>query len=295
MRKLTVFILLILVMFLSTSCDFALFVVGDKPLGYTLTQDSYEPGDNGYATTNEIGFGSANRQPHSIYDAAGTANDMDFIKLNATSGKYYKIQTYSSQSDTVDTFLSLRYSNGSEAAFDDNGGGALLSQINWWLCPATATYFIVVSGRNTGYYDIDVEEFNGAFITAPYTQDFESSLVAPWNGWVSDSFLKYAGSASIKTPVISDNQATSAQLLVEIPSPGKTLTFFWQVNSEPGNDCFAYSLDGTEIQKISGNVSWTQVTSTLLPGRHVIKWEYKKNGSKTVGYDCGWLDNITIQ
>lgn len=157
-------------------------------------------------------------------------------------------------------------------------------------------YYIIVSGTEIGWYGVDVEEFNGAkIVTFPYIENFESILSAPWTNWVKDSFIAYAGINSIKTENIADGESTSIQLLTTIPALGKTLSFYWQVNSEEDEDYFSVYLDGERIEKISGNVKWEAVSIPITSGTHLIEWKYAKNGSESVGYDCAWLDNITIQ
>lgn len=65
--------------------------------------------------------------------------------------------------------------------------------------------------------------------------------------------------------------------------------FQWKVSSQSG-DSFSYSVDGTTIKSISGEVPWTSETVKLLTGAHTIRWTYQKDAAGSAGADAGFLD-----
>ena len=72
-------------------------------------------------------------------------------------------------------------------------------------------------------------------------------------------------------------------------------SFWYKVSSEAGYDELHWYLDGIEQgSPISGDRDWTQVVTMLSSGAHTVKWEYKKNDSKSSGLDCAWLGDVAV-
>lgn len=73
-----------------------------------------------------------------------------------------------------------------------------------------------------------------------------------------------------------------------------TITFEWSVDSEENYGILSFSVDGTKVAQISGNVPFTTVTRLLSAGEHTLKWRYDKKSSTNVGLDLGMVKNIHI-
>ena len=86
------------------------------------------------------------------------------------------------------------------------------------------------------------------------------------------------------------------QILADIPSNSEftTISFDVKVSSEPTYDYIAFSVDGTEIQRWSGNTGWTSFSHTLTPGSHSLQWAYVKDDSVSQGADAAWIDNVRL-
>ena len=67
------------------------------------------------------------------------------------------------------------------------------------------------------------------------------------------------------------------------------------MSSETSFDFLSVSLNGFEIDAISGEVDWNQVTVGLEHGPQVVEWRYEKDGSVFEGQDTGWIDLITLE
>lgn len=132
-------------------------------------------------------------------------------------------------------------------------------------------------------------------ITLSY--DFETE--APnWTyiggNWELTDIEKHSGSYSLRSPVISHNQQTQAELTVTLIDDG-TVSFWYKVDSESGYDKFRFYVDGAKLREDSGTgKSWTQVTYQLSPGTHTLRFEYINDGSASRGYDCVFIDDLVI-
>jgi RHS repeat-associated protein len=111
---------------------------------------------------------------------------------------------------------------------------------------------------------------------AAYTQGGD----APW---VQDAYFAHSGD-------IDNGQQSWMQIGVEGPG---TVKFQWKVSSESGYDYLEFWIDGIQRDAISGITNWAEKTFTVTgAGPHTLKWRYAKDGSESIGEDCGWLDAV---
>jgi subtilisin family serine protease len=72
-----------------------------------------------------------------------------------------------------------------------------------------------------------------------------------------------------------------------------TLNFTWRVSSESDYDFLTFYANGFHVANISGEVGWTTIQYDLDTfGPHILRWEYSKDDTSSLGSDCGWLDKI---
>ena len=97
------------------------------------------------------------------------------------------------------------------------------------------------------------------------------------------------------TSVVSNptNHGRSAGFSFEIEGP-LSGSFRWKVSSERAYDELVFRVDGQQKAAISGNRSWDTVSFTINAGVHKLEWIYDKDGSQSVGFDRGWVDQLTI-
>ncbi len=110
--------------------------------------------------------------------------------------------------------------------------------------------------------------------------------------WTIDNSEVYEGVYSAKSASITDNQTTTLEVELEVGDGD--LSFYYKVSSENNYDFFRFFVDGVEVTNWSGEVTWSEYTTTLTEGTHVFKWIYEKDNSVSSGSDCAWIDYISF-
>ncbi len=150
----------------------------------------------------------------------------------------------------------------------------------------------------TSVYAFTVTKSSALVATFAYTATLSEVLDAPsipWttNGdasWREQAVVTHDGIDAAQSGSLGDSQSRSLQ--TEVTGPG-TLTFWWKASSEAGYDYLRFSIDGVEQpSSISGETDWRQQSFALSTGRHVLTWTYAKDGSRSSGADCGWVDQV---
>ena len=137
---------------------------------------------------------------------------------------------------------------------------------------------------------------SGAFPGAPWSTPSDSA--APWRV-AGDA--TYAGSFSLKSGIILDNQPSSIQ--VTQPVGSGTIDFAYKVSSEAFGDTFAFYIDDV-LQQIdsagvrqfpaSGEVDWRLVSFNVSPGTHIFRFQYQKDADTVAGSDSAWIDAVSF-
>ena len=116
----------------------------------------------------------------------------------------------------------------------------------------------------------------------------------PEESWVIDNLIHIDEADSARSPMIDNNQSTWVEMDVEGPG---TVLFDWRTTNDYGQefDCF---LNGQLLASFVKGYSWETPqwksgAVRLDEGEHVIRWEYRKQGSFAQGM-FGWLDNIVF-
>jgi hypothetical protein len=108
--------------------------------------------------------------------------------------------------------------------------------------------------------------------------------------WVSQTQMTFDGSPAMQSGGIDHGQTSILEAIVS--GPGQ-LDFQWKLSSELGFDFLRFSINGVQQAAISGEIDWQQATYPLSgPGTHRLRWEYRKDDTKTAGSDHGWLDAV---
>ena len=125
----------------------------------------------------------------------------------------------------------------------------------------------------------------------------ENDSTSPWTV-VTD--VSHDGVSCVRSGAIGNNGTTAIQTSVK---KAGTLSFWWRAaceepDVEDGADGYydygAFVLDGTDAARIAGNDTGWQFFSTNITtgGKHVFRWEYRKDGATTYVPDCVWLDQV---
>ena len=110
--------------------------------------------------------------------------------------------------------------------------------------------------------------------------------------WFATTTCYYAGGSAAKSGSSFRNRQVS-WLETNISGPAQ-LSFYWKVISEVNYDFLTFYLDGTPIYAISGDVDWQQRAVFIPPGKHNLRWDYKKDNYVSYGEDSGWLDKVEL-
>jgi len=166
-----------------------------------------------------------------------------------------------------------------------NGGEELVSGT-----PTTVTW----TGNPAAQYHVQYTENYGE--TGTITDGFERTDLGPdytTGGnlpWVTTTSSFHAGARSARAGPISDSQTT----WMTRTASGGTLRFWHRVRSEPGADYFNFYVDGVQKIHRAGGWSWTQYTTTLTSGTHLLKWEYVKDASVAGFEDTVFIDDLEM-
>lgn len=66
------------------------------------------------------------------------------------------------------------------------------------------------------------------------------------------------------------------------------------VSSEATYDYLNFTIDGIKEGSWTGDVDWTKAQFYITPGRHTLKWEYKKDNWMSAGSDMAMIDFISL-
>jgi hypothetical protein len=107
--------------------------------------------------------------------------------------------------------------------------------------------------------------------------------------WFWQNAKRYYDGDSAQSGNVFDNQESSMQ--TSVTGPG-TLSFYWSVSSEKNCDYLRFTIDGVQMDSISGSIGWTKRSFSIPSGTHTLKWRYTKDAEGAAGLDCGWVDKV---
>ena len=137
------------------------------------------------------------------------------------------------------------------------------------------------------------------FVAIPFTDDFETGDLTHVK-WVSGGDVPWAvqsntvanGTFAAKAGTIGDSQVSSLSLQGD--SLGGQGAFQYKVSSENGWDYLEFYLNGSLVQRWSGEVDWSTFTFAIPAGLNDFEWRYVKDAGRSSGQDTAWLDNVQL-
>jgi len=127
---------------------------------------------------------------------------------------------------------------------------------------------------------------------------FEDNSLAPFtssNWFVTSTASKVkTGTRAASSGNIGNNQTSTMEDTVTVPSGGATLSFAYKVSSESTFDFLRFYIDGVEKLAKSGEVTYTTVSYTLAAGTRTLRWSYIKDAAAIGGTDGAYIDDILI-
>ena len=173
---------------------------------------------------------------------------------------------------------------------------------------ATGTYDVRITAE--GYTSI-VQSITVTFENTIFNfQLYESNAISFESGefgtdwvfggdeeWVIDNSTAYDGIYSAQSGEIGEWQTSSLFLELDVTSTGE-ISFWKKVSCEDDPDdnwdYFSFFIDGEEVGRWDGEVDWSEEIFPVSSGTHTFEWRYRKDGYVDEGYDCAWIDYITL-
>ena len=134
-------------------------------------------------------------------------------------------------------------------------------------------------------------------------------------GWTVATDRSNTGGCSLKSVPMPDSaqpgqaNANVAQISTSGNYQAGTVSFRYNVSSEPGFDCLRFLINGVQRAEMgacngvggnggfgaSGEVStWTLVSIAVPAGPYTFTWSYDKDDSVVRGTDAAWIDDVTL-
>ena len=118
--------------------------------------------------------------------------------------------------------------------------------------------------------------------------------------WTVVTDVSHDGVSCVKSGDIGNGGITWLQTSLK---KAGTVSFWWRAaceepDVEDGEDGYydygAFLVDGNVAARLAGNDTGWQFFSTNITsgGKHVLRWEYSKDGATTYAPDCVWLDQV---
>ncbi len=111
--------------------------------------------------------------------------------------------------------------------------------------------------------------------------------------WTITNNYPYEGYYSAKSGDITHNQTSELEITLEVMT-ADSISFIRKVSSESG-DKLKFYIGNTLKNEWSGtSTGWVRESYFVTTGWHTFRWVYQKNGDKSEGSDCAWLDYVVF-
>ena len=118
--------------------------------------------------------------------------------------------------------------------------------------------------------------------------------------WTDVTDVSHDGVSCVKSGAIGHGGTTWLQTSVR---KSGTVSFWWKAACEEAEedngetywyDYGSFLVDGEVKSRIAGNNTGWQFVSVDVPsgGKHILRWEYAKDGATSYSPDCIWLDQV---
>ncbi|MGA0899631.1 MAG: trypsin-like peptidase domain-containing protein [Luteolibacter sp.] len=197
--------------------------------------------------------------------------------------------SYSAQITSLNTPTSYSISGAPAGMTVDS-----LSGVISWPSPAIGTYNIDLfasNGAGTGSGSLELVVSASDIVTAFEIPNNASYQLSGDYNWAFHTTETIDGEDSLIAGAIGDNNSAHLDLTINGPDQ---LLFFRKVSSESKYDFFTVSLDGAEIESLSGEHDWAPVLIDIPTGEHVVRISYTKDGDVDTGSDSVWIDRMTL-
>lgn len=161
--------------------------------------------------------------------------------------------------------------------------------------PLTATINANLNSPITPELTVQISAMGVPFLNeGSVALDTEDALVFSGQNdaaWFAEADALAEGNQSLMSGKVNNNQLSVATAVIEGPG---TVSFAYRVSSEENFDVFVALHNGDTFVEASGEVDYTEVTRTLLPGQNHLTFGYVKDVSISAGEDAAWVDNMVV-
>ena len=109
--------------------------------------------------------------------------------------------------------------------------------------------------------------------------------------WSGQQDTYYYGNDAARCSGAADGQYSSMSTSI---NGYCTFKFVWKVSCEENYDYLSLYIDGTEVDAITGETSWEEMSYDLEAGPHTITWVYSKDVDISAGLDSAWVDRVEV-
>ena len=161
---------------------------------------------------------------------------------------------------------------------------------------------------NDGFTDFDEVLYGGdpndpSGLPQPivnYSQTFENTPdLSAWSmppgsssAWTVDLTNAHAGSASLESGLVGDNQYSSVRFRGFFTAG--QLSYWARVNAGYCCNYLVVMIDGVQAAYVSANSQWTRYSVSVPLGIHEIEWRYVKQYYGAQGADTAWIDDVVF-
>lgn len=138
------------------------------------------------------------------------------------------------------------------------------------------------------------------FRTRKVLDSFESGnlLTLPWlsvndhTGWVVQNGIGSDAHHAARSGLLTDGQGSS--LFLVLNTRVGVGSFDFRVSSEQGWDYLEFYLNGTRLERWSGESGWQSYQFVVTAGASSFEWRYVKDANFSEGLDTAFIDNLYL-
>ena len=117
--------------------------------------------------------------------------------------------------------------------------------------------------------------------------------VADSNGFYTASTFQYNGKNTLRSYAIGNSGTSKTEITFKLVTAG-SIAFNYCITSENNYDWLTINIDGTQVVRKSGSVTWTDYEQNLSAGTHTLTLLYTKDGSGATSPDAGAIGYLNI-
>jgi hypothetical protein len=223
---------------------------------------------------------------------AGDSADIHVMITNSGHAEISNIPLTIQNNSTYVTFQNTQATIDILAAGETNPA-IFTAQVNDDCPPGEVVEFVV--NNNAGFYG---GSQNFAMVSGKVDDTFETNdfHTIEWqfsgNPWDIEN-TGFESEYAAASPEIGNSEQTELYTTIN-PAVDDFISFDVKVSSEADADEFVFTMDGTEIVVLSGEIGWQHISVPVSAGQHTLKWIYRKDFIFVSGDDKVWIDNISL-